>query len=135
MPSLRTRSPRWRESPGSFVVRRAWVLLFDFAFAFALRLCGACEAVVPPRPAPPDWLPEPLVEVPVELELPVDVELPVELEPLLDFEPAATAGAALPSQATRAVAASTANARSLCVAREDLGDDKHNPFSFWCLRG
>ena len=49
-------------------------------------------------------------------------------------EPAAIAGVAAPAAAT-ITAARTTGARHRCVAREKRGYDKHNPFSFSCLRG
>src|SRR5579871_2664119 len=113
MPCRSTRSPRWRESPRLEAARRVrergFEVVFDVRFFELEEEAG--DFVVPdvlgagpPRPTPP--LGVPFGEV------------------------SAAAGAASINAAASAATASAASLRSTCVAREDDGYDKHNPFSF-----
>jgi hypothetical protein len=83
-----------------------------------------------------------LVEVFFDVEVDfVEVDEPEETPrpapPLLGepLEVSAVAGAASINAAASATTTSATGLRSTCVAREDVRYDKHNPFSFWCLRG
>ena len=62
------------------------------------------------------------------------VEPPRPAPPLLGEVPA-LAGAASVNVAASATTTGATDLRSTCVARKDVGFDKHNPFSFWRLRG
>jgi hypothetical protein len=73
-------------------------------------LDGLEEVGEPPSPAPP-LLGEPLGDEP------------------------ARAGAASINAAESATSKSAIGLRSTCVAHGDVRYDKHNPFSFLCLRG
>jgi hypothetical protein len=81
------------------------------------------------------------VEVDFDVAVDVDFEELDELgepprpAPPLLGELLAPAGAASVNAVASAATMSAAGLRSTCVAREDVGYDKHNPFSFWRLRG
>jgi hypothetical protein len=111
-----------------FTILRVDFRFLDFLALVVLVVDDPLDAVVVgvdealPTPAPPLVPPPPAV---VELALLLAAE----------DEPVAAAGAVPIRPVARRMPATTAGTRSNCVAREIPGYDKHNPFSFRCLRG